>query len=273
MTTAAVVVAVFVAGLAILAVPAKGLAYLPLPAPGLFISAKPGQLSWRSQDLRRPGVAPSTSMAADPRLLDVARRRTMEVTSLPRRRGLNPGAGDTAIRDSWSSRRASNVICGAGGDGGDGSVSEDNNDDQQDGSLPEDDDEEDDSSPPPTFSFAAVEEELKSRSIPKATTWGNAVAEGGTAAAVDEDVFFPPQFPSSPSSSGGGPQGEGEGGKREPLIELPIDGVLLQLFPALLIAVVGVFLTIAVQVEAGRFDAMVGDDGGAVVVTDLRDTP
>lgn len=58
----------------------------------------------------------------------------------------------------------------------------------------------------------------------------------------------------------------------KPLIELPLDGILLQLFPALLIGVLGLFLTIAVQVEASRFDGMVGEDGGAVVVTDLRET-
>ncbi len=198
----------------------------------------------------------------------------MEITSvIPRRRGLHPWARDTAILHPRPSRRASSVICcgagrdgGDGGDGGDGSLSEDHDDQHQDDSGTEGD-----SSPPPTFSFAAVEEELKSRSIAKATTLGeDAGNEGGTTA--EQDDVFPPT--ATTQLPGGRQDDEGEGGGVvQPLIELPIDGVLLQLFPALLIAVVGLFLTIAVQVEAGRFDGMVGDDGGAVVVTDLRDTP
>lgn len=58
----------------------------------------------------------------------------------------------------------------------------------------------------------------------------------------------------------------------KPLIELPLDGILLQLFPALLIGVVGMFLTFAIQMQASRLEGMVGEDGGAVVVTDLRET-
>lgn len=82
----------------------------------------------------------------------------------------------------------------------------------------------------------------------------------------DSTVWMPQLFPP--------PSEEDNDNKSfiKPLIELPLDGILLQLFPALLIGVLGVFLTIAIQVEASRFDDMVGEDGGAVVVTDLRET-
>lgn len=66
-------------------------------------------------------------------------------------------------------------------------------------------------------------------------------------------------------------QGDDDDGMIRPLIELPLDGVLLQLFPALLIGVLGLLLAVAVQGEAGRFDAM-GEAGAPVVVTDLRET-
>lgn len=61
--------------------------------------------------------------------------------------------------------------------------------------------------------------------------------------------------------------------KFEPVIDLPVDGVLLQLFPAALIGVFGIVLTILVYTEAATFDNIgVGEGGGngAVVVKDLR---
>lgn len=84
---------------------------------------------------------------------------------------------------------------------------------------------------------------------------------GTTDSAEDNgSSWWPRLFPPAPED-GDEPRG---------LIELPLDGVLLQLFPALLIGVLGLVLTVAVQLEAGRFDGMVGEDGGAVAVTDLR---
>lgn len=64
--------------------------------------------------------------------------------------------------------------------------------------------------------------------------------------------------------------------KVEPVIDLPVDGVLLQLFPAVLIGVLGIVLTILVQSEAARFDSIGvggGKEGGngVVVVKDLRE--
>lgn len=68
-----------------------------------------------------------------------------------------------------------------------------------------------------------------------------------------------------------------DGYKVEPIIELPVDGtLLLQLFPVVLIGVLGVLFTGLVQLEASRFDAGVvgqgggGGEEGVVVVKDLR---
>lgn len=93
-----------------------------------------------------------------------------------------------------------------------------------------------------------------------------AINSGTTENAEDTDSsssWWPRLFPPASSKDGALPD---DGA----LIELPLDGVLLQLFPALLIGVLGLILTVAVQLEASRFDGMVGEDGGAVVVTDLR---
>lgn len=56
-----------------------------------------------------------------------------------------------------------------------------------------------------------------------------------------------------------------------PRVELPLDGTLLQLIPAAIIAVLGIILTVAVQIESNSFDNMgVGEDH-AVVITDIRE--
>lgn len=150
------------------------------------------------------------------------------------------------------------MICEAGrgredGDGDSSVFDDDGNQEQGTSSLRD----QGDSSLPPPFSLAAVEDEQlkkKTRSTPEKATWGNAVVAGGG------------------TKEGGGQDGGDDGDVTQPLLELPLDGIVLQLLPALLIAVVVFFLTIAVQVEAGRFDGIVGDDSGAVVVTDIRDT-
>lgn len=192
-------------------------------------------------------VRRSTSTAAPP------------VSGDPRQGRLGPGARGNRIRISWSLGRAAGVICGGVGDGNDGGDESgvfDDGDEQEDGTSDEDDD-------LPMFSLAAVEDELQSRSAAKIAAPGGNFVEGERA---DDDSgwwprFFPPQL-----------AGQEDEDAIQPLVELPLDGILLQLFPALLIGVVGLFLTIAIQVEANRFDGMVGDEGGAVIVTDLRDT-
>lgn len=187
------------------------------------------------------------------------------------------------------------VVCGAGGDsnGGDeessssngrrdGDSEKGNNDDansaaEDEGSLMAEKqgaNSSGDGDESPAFSFSALEDELRARSGQKATTTttrddGVRGRRGGRGGAADEgeDSWLPRLFP--PPLPG---QDDEDEGAIQPLIELPLDGILLQLFPALLIGVLGLFLTVAIQVEAGRFDGMVGEDGGAVVVTDLRDT-
>lgn len=114
------------------------------------------------------------------------------------------------------------------------------------------------STPPPPSAFDEAEPEKRPA--------GGAGEEPSRRGRSDSTVWMPQLFP--PSSE----EGDENESFIKPLIELPLDGILLQLFPALLIGVLGVFLTIAVQVEASRFDGMVGEDGGAVVVTDLRET-
>lgn len=58
----------------------------------------------------------------------------------------------------------------------------------------------------------------------------------------------------------------------QPVIDLPVDGVLLQLFPTVLIGVLGIVLTLLVSNEAARFDGEGGGGGnGVVVVKDLRE--
>lgn len=59
-----------------------------------------------------------------------------------------------------------------------------------------------------------------------------------------------------------------ESQNRRFLLELPLDGILLQLVPAVLIAVLGLVLTLVVQIEVNKFDA-IGEDDTPVVVTDL----
>lgn len=112
------------------------------------------------------------------------------------------------------------------------------------------------STPPPPLAIGEVETEKRPAGA------GEAPPRRGRS---DSTVWMPQLFP--PSS-----EEDDDESFIKPLIELPLDGILLQLFPALLIGVLGLFLTIAVQVEASRFDGMVGEDGGAVVVTDLRET-
>lgn len=185
-------------------------------------------------------------------------RRSKEDLTMVMRRSTsrkNGSLGSTArgnkIRSLWLTGRAERAICGAVGDG--------NNGDDAGGLTDDDDDEQQDSDEDdvPMFSFAAVEDELQSRSAVKTAAPGSGAGDGVDGESGWLPRFFPPRE---------------DGDVVQPLVELPLDGVLLQLFPALLIGVVGLFLTIAVQLEASRFDGMVGDDGGAVVVTDLRDT-
>ncbi|CAM9888039.1 unnamed protein product, partial [Laminaria digitata] len=107
--------------------------------------------------------------------------------------------------------------------------------------------------PPPLVAFGKAERPAGSGEAPPSRRGRS-----------DSTEWMPQLFP--PSSP------EDDESFVKPLIELPLDGILLQLFPALLIGVLGLFLTIAIQVEASRFDGMVGEDGGAVVVTDLRET-
>lgn len=117
----------------------------------------------------------------------------------------------------------------------------------------------DDYASPPAVSFVAPEVE---KIRPTAVVGDK--SDIGTN--EDTSAWLPRLFP--PSSD----QDDDEDGPVvKPLVELPVDGVLLQLFPALLIGVLGLFLTLAVQMEASRFDGMVGENGGSVVVTDLRE--
>ena len=111
------------------------------------------------------------------------------------------------------------------------------------------------STPPPPLALGEAETDNRPDGSGKAPRRGRA----------DSTVWMPQIIP--PSSSK-----EDDESFIKPVVELPLDGILLQLFPALLIGMVGLFLTIAVQVEASRFDGMVGADGGAVVTTDLRET-
>ena len=197
----------------------------------------------------------STSTAAPP--AEIA-RIACAARSTPRHGSLGSTARGRKIRSPWSTGRAEGAICGAvgdgnnGGDGGGGGSLDDDDDEQEEGDTTSDD-----ADDVPMFSFAAVEDKLQSRSAVKTTAPGGGAGDG----ADGESGWLPRIFP---------PREDGD--VVQPLVELPLDGVLLQLFPALLIGVVGLFLTIAVQVETSRFDGMVGDDGGAVVVTDLRDT-
>lgn len=245
--------------LALLAVPARGLPVrLALSSPELLLSSI-SRLPRRSKEVVVTMARRSTSTAAPPEII----RMACAVSGNPRQGWLGLGTRGNRIRNPWSSGRAEGVVCGAVGDGNNGSDAGSKYDDdeeqqqqQQDNTGDEDD--------PPMLSFAAIENELQSRSPEKTTASGGGVVGGNGA---DEESgwlprFFPPQLP--------GQDGEEDGDVIQPLVELPLDGVLLQLFPALLIGVVGLFLTIAVQVEASRFDGIVGEDG-AVVVTDLRD--
>eukprot|EP00752_Nemacystus_decipiens_P013281 g11768.t1 len=186
-----------------------------------------------------------------------------EDMTMVRRRSTSTAAPPAAIvgiarhgsLSSMTRGRAACVACEAIGDGkngGDGSSLFDDDGEQPYNAAS---DEVDDA---PMFSFGAVEDELQSRSAVKTTAPGGIGAGDG---ADDERRWLPRFFP---------PREDGDA--VQPVNELPLDGVLLQLFPALLIGVVGLFLTIAIQVETSRFDGMVGDDGGAVIVTDLRDS-
>lgn len=197
--------------------------------------------------------------------------------------------GTKSIKHPLLSGWGLGVVCGAGGDsnGGDDESSGRRDDDSERGnndganSAPKDEGslmaekqganstgDGDDSLQKPALSVSALEDELQARAAQKAaTTRRDGARSGGGAADEGEDAWLPRFFP--PPLPG---QDDGEGDAIQPLIELPLDGILLQLFPALLIGVLGLFLTVAIQVEAGRFDGMVGEDGGAVVVTDLRDT-
>ncbi|CAM9589309.1 unnamed protein product [Pylaiella littoralis] len=189
-----------------------------------------------------------------------------------------PRRGATGRRGRQDSDRSMvGVICRAGG--GKGGLYDDDKEkgDAEDDAEGDEDDQSittntgggggDDSSP--AFSFAGIENELLSRSATR-TTAKIPTGDSGEGGGVEEEEsawlprFFPPPSPGDQDVEGGN-------GIR-PLIELPLDGILLQLFPALLIAVVGTFLTIAVQFEASKFDGMVGEDGRTPVITDLRDT-
>ncbi|CAB1102642.1 unnamed protein product [Ectocarpus sp. CCAP 1310/34] len=207
------------------------------------------------------------------------------------RRGQRLQRGSKNIKHQLSSGWGVGVVCGAGGDSnaGDDESSGRRDDDSERGkndganSAPKDEGslmaekqgannsagDGDDSLQTSAFSVSALEDELQARAAQKAATTqrDGARSGGGTTADEGEDAwlprFFPPPLPT---------QDDEEGDAIQPLIELPLDGILLQLFPALLIGVLGLFLTVVIQVEAGRFDGMVGEDGGVVVVTDLRDT-
>lgn len=115
------------------------------------------------------------------------------------------------------------------------------------------------------FSFADDEVEGIRLQLDAAAVTSRSRGQSTKRDASDEDeTWWPTLFPP--------PEDADEGKLIKPLIELPLDGVLLQLFPVLLIGVFGLFLTFAVQIEAGRFDGMIGEDGGPVIVTDLRET-
>lgn len=132
-----------------------------------------------------------------------------------------------------------------------------------------------------TYSLTDSEGEIKTESfLPSVrrnardiTTPYDAVENGGMSPSSIFRERLPRFFPTSSDEDQRNDEQEEEGGMMvKKLIELPFDGILLQLIPALLIVVLGLFLTVAVQVEAGRFDAMVGENSGkAVMVTDLRD--
>lgn len=116
-----------------------------------------------------------------------------------------------------------------------------------------------------TYSLTESEDEMKVESFLPSVMRNGRDPTTPNDAVGNEGIRVPRFFPTSSDE-------EEEGSAVKQIIELPLDGILLQLIPALLIVVLGLFLTVVIQVEAGRFDAMVGEDGGtAVVVTDLRD--
>ncbi|CAM9430337.1 unnamed protein product [Ectocarpus fasciculatus] len=265
----------------LLSVPAAGLASLP--------SSSRGLIPHRSSPLHLSTSAAATTM------LDRSSCSIGGGISLPSTNTGWPRREHRSQRGSKGIKRillpgwgvGVHVVCGAGGDsaGGDEDISSGRRDaDRERGSddakSPRDDEGSlmaekqgatsmGDGDETPAFSFSALEDELQARSGQEAaaTRDGARGRRGGGAADEGEDAWLPRFFP--PPLPG---QDDEEGDAIQPLIELPLDGILLQLFPALLIGVLGLFLTVAIQVEAGRFDGMVGEDGGAVVVTDLRDT-
>ena len=121
-----------------------------------------------------------------------------------------------------------------------------------------------------TYPLNASEGDEETGSLPSSSVLErnarDSAVENGDISSDDSIFAWLPRF--FPEDRGA----DEEGTTVKPLVELPLDGTLLQLIPALLIAVLGLVLTVAVQVEAGRFDGMAGEDGeSAVVVTDLRE--
>lgn len=246
---------VVLATLALLATPARGRpACSAFSSSELLLSSSVG-LPRRSKEVVTM-VRRSTSTAAPP---PESIRIACAVSGNPRQGPLGSGARRNPILVPRLSRCASGVVCGAVGDrnngSDDGSLFDDEDNEQR--QQQDNKDDEDDSS---MFSFAGVEDEIQSRSAAKAAAPGTGVGDGAGSESGWLPRFFPPRL-----------NGE-DGDAIQPLVELPLDGILLQVFPALLIGVVGLFLMIAVQVESNSFDGMVGEEGGAVVVTDLRDT-
>lgn len=245
------ILVVAVVTLTLLAIPARGRrVFSAFSSPELRLPSFE-RLPRRSKEAVTTVVRRSTSTAAPPPEFV---RMACAASGTPRHGGLGSMARGNKIRSPWLSVRAARVVCGAIGDGNNGG-DEGRLFDGDDGEQQEDNTRDGDDTT--VFSFSAVEDELLSRSAAKTTAPGDGAGDGADGESGWWPRFFPPRE---------------DGDVVQPLVELPLDGVLLQLFPALLIGVVGLFLTIAVQVETSRFDGMVGDDGGAVVVTDLRDT-
>lgn len=278
--------------LQLLAVPATGLTSLPLPSLVRMLPSMRSLLRRSSEHplmtMQRPLQGSSSRAATATRAFEVGGSGTAALTlaGRPNIPGLRRRLGVNVGQSPWMSRSlvwGEGVVCGAGrGDDGGGEGAVNNEDEDEDnpaknGRFSPGDDESpvagkqvdgggDDSPLAPGLSFSAIEDELRTRSAKTTEKTRTDVVRGGGEAS-DEERWWPRILP--PPLPG---QGDDDGDAIQPLIELPLDGVLLQLFPALLIGVVGLILTVAVQVEAGRFDAMVGENGGAVVITDLRDT-
>lgn len=289
-------------GLALLAMPVTGLIRFPLSSVELLVrsmsglpkqSARQGRVAMATQcPFRCCSTMTSTTTAPGPppgggrgggrrggggleTLCGSSGKNTLlsaVIAGQPRGTGINRRAG-------------AGVVIGRAG-GGEGGLYDDDEEKTKKESVEEEEEEDqniiitnnagggggDDGKSSPAFSFAAIEKEILSRSTKtttarKETTGQN--SSGGVREEADEkqeeeqSAWLPRFFPAGDDGDGNGTQ---------PLIELPLDGILLQLFPALLIGVVGTFLTIAVQFETSKFDGMVGEGGGAVIITDLRDT-